>query len=86
MDVAPIEKVARLSISRLRNVEQREKKKLTATIRVVTAHRGVQEGSLGGEQKRVSKFPRGDVPEFSQGGGRGSNAPLCGSELSHFPL
>lgn len=86
MDVAPVERVARLSISRLRNVEQREKKKLTATIRVVTAHRGGTGRVVGrGTETRV-QIPTWRRSRILAGGGRGSNAPLCGPELSHFPL
>lgn len=76
------------SFTSQKNVEQRKKKKKkpTATIRGGYSTQGYRKGdSLDGGQKRVSKFPRGDVPEFSQGG-EGSNAPLCGPELSHFPL
>lgn len=44
-------------------------KKLTATIDEWLQRRGTRKGRWDGEQKRVSKFPRGDVPEFSHGGG-----------------
>lgn len=61
------------SFTSQKNVEQRKKKKKkpTATIRGGYSTQGYRKGdSLDGGQKRVSKFPRGDVPEFSQGGRR----------------
>lgn len=73
------------SFTSQKNVEQRKKKekKPTATIRGGYSTQGYRKGdSLDGGQKRVSKFPRGDVPEFSQGGEGGdrmhpSAVPNC---------
>lgn len=70
-------------VSEERRAEEKKKKKPTATIRGGYSTQGYRKGdSLDGGQKRVSKFPCGDVPEFSQGGEGGdrmhpSAVPNC---------
>lgn len=65
--------------------KKKRKKKLTATIRVVTAHKGTGRVVGRGTETRV-QIPTWRRSRILAGGGRGSNAPLCGPEVSHFPL
>lgn len=75
-------------VSEERRAEEKKKKEANSDDQRWLQHTGVQEGGFVGRgtetRVQIPMWRRSRI--LARGRGRGSNAPLCGPELSHFPL